>query len=146
MLIVTAAAAIALAQQAQTPPIPPLASAGQAEAPDTLALATQLRGESRDEAWASRVEAELTRAYQALPNAASAGSMAVTCGLTLCEIVGQAKPDANPQAVSALVSELQSGAAIEPARGLGLEHLVGTFGTTGEPQRVGFVVYWRRGG
>ena len=144
-MIAAALTAVLLVHQAQVPPAPPLAMTTSGEAPDTRGLAEALRSEPRDEAWASRIEAELTRAYQALPHAHAAERIIVTCARTLCEIQGEARTDAEPVRVSSLVSDLQSEAAIQPALDLGLESVVAKFGAIGDPRRVSFVTYWRRG-
>src|SRR6202012_822792 len=73
---------------------------------DSRRLYLQLRGERRDETWASRAEASLKAAYTRLPHAAGIRDLRVLCAATLCEVAGHIL-EGKPVQVNAVMTDLQ---------------------------------------
>ena len=120
--------------------------ARMAAGPDLQALRGRVRTEARDTAWAPATEAGIREAYGRTSAAArSIGSLSVTCGATLCEVIGRTRPGASADDVAATVSEIQSGPLYAAIQRIGLNAQVSSFGT--DPTNadgMAFVTYLER--
>ncbi|WP_222950609.1 helix-turn-helix transcriptional regulator [Sphingomonas sp. JC676] len=105
---------------------------------DTRNLYAQLRGETRDPAWAAPREQALRARYARLVHAARmARPVRVTCGATLCEVAG-VMPTGDEKLVNETMSEMQGGELDKEMGKLGFKN-GGQLFTGGS-----FITYWLR--
>ena len=107
---------------------------------------TRLQRESRYDAWADEIEPVVRDRYERIPGVATGDELRVTCGSTVCEIVGRAKPSLTPAAESRLVADLQAPSLEDTLRSAGLKSAASAFGVKSidGAHRVTFASYWTR--
>jgi len=117
--------------------------------PEQLYL--QLRSEGRDAAWAPKMEAALKERYDRVPHVGGpSNSLKVTCGSTLCEVVGsialpKPKTEAEYEKANVVLNALQGNPLYADIEAFGLERPSGTFGSRrDDPDRAVFLTYWHR--
>lgn len=108
--------------------------------PSPQQLRGRLRAESRDDAWATRIEAGIRERYGRMPVAArSLDRLSVTCAATLCEVIGRTRSDATGDDVATVLGEVQSGELNASIEQLGLEIRSSSF--TADTSNAGGMVF-----
>lgn len=114
--------------------------------PTPQQLRDRLRAEPRDDSWATRTEAGIRERYRGTPAAArSFESLSVTCGATLCEVIGWTRSGATSDDVRMVVDEVQSGELNTSIEQLGLTVSSSSFtSASNDPDGMAFVAYLER--
>lgn len=145
---------VAPATTRQAAPIPPEAAAlfaPQAPAPDLLALHAEVTASTPDPVWSRDAEAGLTRGYHRDPAfSAAIESLDVTCGASLCEVIGVTRPDLTPDEAKALAETIKVQNLFETATRLKLSLISQSFNSSSSDlagvaaSKSVLVAYWRR--
>jgi hypothetical protein len=155
LLLVAAASAAALLSQA--PPganeVDPLIGTPLTASPDPAALHAKVRSESRDAAWAARMEDVVRARLLQIPLIGKDGNiLRVTCATDLCEIGGTIRwPYPPTKEYDPKLPESRAQAALQDKElhddlaKLGLKSEAGLFtGAAGKPERIAFLLYYSR--
>lgn len=106
---------------------------------DARNLHAQVRGETRDAAWAAPTEQAIRARYAALAHAdRMARPVRVICGATLCEVAGLL-PTGNQKLINETMEEMQVGKLPKDLEKLGLKSASQIFA------KDSFFAYWLRG-
>lgn len=105
-----------------------------------------LAAETRDDAWATRIEAGVRERYARTPGVArSVDTLSVTCAATLCEVIGRTRPAASSDDITSVLTDVQSGELNASIEQLGLTTRSSSFTTDpNDPGRIAFVAYLER--
>ncbi|MGV3577526.1 hypothetical protein [Brevundimonas sp.] len=149
-------AAAILAQQTATPStttartMPTPAGADAVFAPrtdpaDAAALRREIADGAVDPDWSPQMEAALSRAYHLKTDHTGAvASVDVTCGATLCEVLGVAKPNLSTAQVDIVIEAFQGHDVHAFGAEMSLSNVMTGITTATNPQALVFVAYWRR--
>jgi DNA-binding CsgD family transcriptional regulator len=154
-LFVAAGAAALMTQSSPTTPSAddPLIGGPLMTGPDVVTLHKRVRSETRDQAWAERLETSIRARVMEIPLIGKNGNvLRVTCGNSLCEIAGslisptdKAELDDQNSRYNQTVKELQVAPLPDDLAKLGLKFETGFFTAgKGKPDRSAFLIYYSR--
>ena len=120
-----------------------LASLSSGPTPDQLRH--RFRDESSNNAWAIGATPGIHERYARMPAARYLEGLSVTCGATLCQVIGWTRPGVNGDDIRAVMSELQSGDLVVAIEQLGLTISSSSFtAAPNDPEGMAFVSYLER--
>ena len=122
-----------------------LGSLATRPAPSLVELHQRMRGEGRDENWATAKEAAIRAKFTTRAGLGQAGDLLrVICGKTLCE-VAVTMPDSSEKRIQSAMEGIQGKELRDSMDALGLVNEIMSFGSADDqPARSLFVSYWRR--
>jgi DNA-binding CsgD family transcriptional regulator len=156
LLVVAAAGAAALMTQDSPPTTSsddPLIGTPLVHAPDLVTLHERVRSETRDKAWAPRLEPLIRARVMQIPLVGKNGNvLRVTCGRSLCEIAGtliapedKAEQEDQKSQFNLTVKDLQVPPLPDDLAKLGLKLETAAFTSgKGKPDKLAFLLYYSR--
>lgn len=155
LFVVAAAGAAALMTQSPTTgkADDPLIGAPLVNGPNLVALHDRVRTETRDKAWAERLETAIRARVMQIPLVGKNGNvLRVTCASSLCEIAGtlispkdKAEVEDQKSQYNRTVRDLQVPPLPDDLAKLGLKMEAATFTSgRGKPDKLAFLLYYSR--